>query len=794
MVCKKVPGWRLAHLTAFVFVASTLLLVSSGVSSSGTSESAASAAADDAAFSTEVEGVAHLIRRIKRQLPPVASGASDAASLNSSDAKASENICDLYDRLCDHICLSTAEGSHRCACRDGFILQNDARTCLPGTAPNPAVETPRIEAPSVEIRPETHPAGRISNDRCVSSNPCDQLCRDTGVAIICDCSTGFILSPDQKTCLDLDECEEGTHACHADLRCVNTRGGYECHHRRHTRPIVERTTFFNGVATGTLLQPDTRPRQPTATQFGHGRGCPTGFRRNPATGACDDINECQFMGGRCLQGQRCENTRGSYRCVRENPCGTGYTLDSDTQRCEDDNECDIGTHNCGPAFSCTNTQGSFRCIAKQCTEGFLLNYSTGTCDEVHCAKGYRATYGGTCIDINECEAPNRCKNHERCINTIGSYRCQSLVQCRPGFKISEIGTNCIDVNECVINTHKCFPDQSCINEPGGYRCVCPKGYRINRYSKQCEDLNECLHYGGAVCSPQAVCENTPGSYRCKCNPGFEAVGDGRNCRDINECLISSNLCDHKCINTWGSYECACNNGYEKSLDGQTCQDVNECERFHDNGRGRLCLGICNNTPGSFECSCPDGYHLMNDRRTCQDIDECATGTAGCNGAHQVCINTRGGFKCNTITCPDGYVKTRGSRNRCQRKSLICPRDDQACLTAPLSYSHNFLSFPSKIRIPADLFTMRGPFSPIQRLQFDLKMLSAVDPRTGESRVVRDFFYLKHFRDNEAVVSLLREIEGPQDVELELEMKIFTNGQYSGTAVAKIFLFVTKNEF
>jgi hypothetical protein len=131
MVCKKVPGWRLAHLTAFVFVASTLLLVSSGVSSSGTSESAASAvasaAADDAAFSTEVEGVAHLIRRIKRQLPPVASGASDAASLNSSDAKASENICDLYDRLCDHICLSTAEGSHRCACRDGFILQSETK-------------------------------------------------------------------------------------------------------------------------------------------------------------------------------------------------------------------------------------------------------------------------------------------------------------------------------------------------------------------------------------------------------------------------------------------------------------------------------------------------------------------------------------------------------------------------------------------------------------------------------------------------------------------------------------------
>jgi len=90
--------------------------------------------------------------------------------------------------------------------------------------------------------------------------------------------------------------------------------------------------------------------------------------------------------------------------------------------------------------------------------------------------------------------------------------------------------------------------------------------------------------------------------------------------------------------------------------------------------------------------------------------------------------------------------------------------------------------------------MRGPYSAIQRLQFDLRLISSKDPLTGESRVARDFFYLKHFRDNEAVVSLLRQIDGPQDVELELEMKIFTNGRYSGTAVAKIFLYITKNEF
>ena len=90
--------------------------------------------------------------------------------------------------------------------------------------------------------------------------------------------------------------------------------------------------------------------------------------------------------------------------------------------------------------------------------------------------------------------------------------------------------------------------------------------------------------------------------------------------------------------------------------------------------------------------------------------------------------------------------------------------------------------------------MRGPYSSVKQLQFDLRLLEAKDPLTGQSRVSRGFFYLKHFRDDEAVVSLVRQIDGPQDVELELEMKIFTNERYSGTVVAKIFLYITKNEF
>jgi hypothetical protein len=36
----------------------------------------------------------------------------------------------------------------------------------------------------------------------------------------------------------------------------------------------------------------------------------------------------------CLPSQRCDNTIGSYHCIRFTSCGTGYTLNAQTGQCE----------------------------------------------------------------------------------------------------------------------------------------------------------------------------------------------------------------------------------------------------------------------------------------------------------------------------------------------------------------------------------------------------------------------------------------------------------------------------
>lgn len=129
--------------------------------------------------------------------------------------------------------------------------------------------------------------------------------------------------------------------------------------------------------------------------------------------------------------------------------------------------------------------------------------------------------------------------------------------------------------------------------------------------------------------------------------------------------------------------------------------------------------------------------------------------------------------------------------RCKRTSFTCQRGDVECLTAPISLSYNFLSFPSNIKIPTDLFAMSGPRTSQKQFTWDLKVIKAQPLKSGVMTVNRGYFDLKIKNSAQAVVSLNYRIPGPQDVELELTMQITDlRSGYTGTAVSKIFLYVT----
>ncbi|XP_052281338.1 fibulin-5-like isoform X1 [Dreissena polymorpha] len=667
---------------------------------------------------------------------------------------------------CCQMGLSARQAGMRCTAPSignpcDFTFVKCCRNSTSGTGGN-GVTNPN------EIPDDSKEKGDLEDiDECAifgSEQICNQICRNTIGSFRCECNRGFKLAMDGRTCYrddcqtglafntvtqrceDVDECVIGTHNCYGTNEvCQNRQGGFDC-------------------------------------------GCEDGFHRNRTNSKCEDIDECARRMDTCTSSQRCENTLGSYACRRIVPCGTGWTLDERTQECTDENECELKTDNCGQGYECFNIEGSFRCNPKRCPEGSRFNLRTGQCEVFNCPRGLRAANTSLCVDINECEQGNVCASYQTCQNTYGSYSCVDTISCQPGF---EVGSNneCVDIDECTRGTHDCKGAAECVNRPGSYVCSCPAGY--SRVNGICQDRNECQL--GNVCPSNAVCQNTPGSFRCVCNPGFELVGE-QQCRDVNEC-DDQNVCSQGCVNIQGSYMCNCETGYTLASDGRTCVDVDECRLYSGAGAG-VCSGECINTPGSYQCSCPSGWRIMGNQRSCQDIDECEDGTARCgSGEDSMCFNTRGSYRCPMVRCPAGFSRSslgpRRNSVRCRRLSFTCRQGDTECLNAPISLSYNFLTFPTNVRIPTDLFSMSGPSTADKTFNWYLNMTSALPRQTGVNPATRQDFDLR-IGNNNAVVALMNRVEGPQDIELQITMQITDiYSGYTGNAISMIYLYVTE---
>ncbi|XP_043069428.1 fibulin-1 isoform X1 [Drosophila bipectinata] len=710
-----------------------------------------------------------------------------------------DDICGKIPNLCAQICENTFD-AYKCKCHLGYKLDSNNVTCSPDT-----------------------------NQTCPSGFNFDEL---------------------REKCIDIDECREQIHECGTSQYCYNTIGSYhclnvknadchnsdlnnceekeicnECNNNKQSNRIKKKCedgyVFQNGSCTdidecskNTTYSCSGMHQECVNSLGNYSCQCLSGFKLDSTLNECIDINECSINNHNCLPTQRCDNTIGSYICTRLQSCGTGYTLNAETMNCDDDDECTLNTHNCPSKYDCYNTKGSFRCYRKTSTSTTTTtrprisnlipssNYSkypdqnTENTDlKISCSSGFHRNDFGACVDTDECQTNNPCRSHERCINTNGNYRCEILLKCRGGYKSTSDGKSCIDIDECETGEHNCGEGQICRNRNGGYVCECPLGHELKTLSngsKSCLDINECS-LDHRLCPSNAYCFNTIGSYYCECKPGFEKKMSNKNnfntvCFDIDECKVIPGLCQQKCVNFWGGYRCTCNSGYQIGLDNRTCVDINECEAHKDY---KLCMGSCMNTPGSFQCSCPRGYTLSTDFSTCRDIDECASDHV-CTGRNDICTNTRGSYKCTTVNCPNGYSIDSEQKNRCRQSSITCEEED--CYSKPSAYTYNFITFVSKLIIAPEgrvIFTLRGPLW-YDNIDFDLKIVRVQAPAIIERANERNFEIIKN--NNQANLMLKKSLEGPQDIEIELCMTVFTNGMPRGKSIAKLFLFVSQHQF
>jgi hypothetical protein len=136
-----------------------------------------------------------------------------------------------------------------------------------------------------------------------------------------------------------------------------------------------------------------------------------------------------------------------------------------------------------------------------------------------------------------------------------------------------------------------------------------------------------------------------------------------------------------------------------------------------------------------------------------------------------------------------------SPSRCKRISMLCDHDDYDCFRKPTSFSYNFISMVPNMTVPitgTGLFNLQTTVWS-QNLEFDLKIDNIHSP-PGVERASDHFFSLRKVPQG-VTLQLLRPLDGPQDVELELTMNVFTQDRTpSGSSVAKIFILVSEFPF
>ncbi|XP_021177717.2 fibulin-1 [Fundulus heteroclitus] len=697
-----------------------------------------------------------------------------------------ENTC--RELSCSQLCVANA----RCDCYDGFQLQRDGVTCedineCQTGSHNCTAEQVCINTEgSFRCQLSCHPGFKLMDnvvckdiDECaLGSHDCgaNYFCVNTAGSFHCEpkaaCRDGYARDA-AGSCVDVDECQVLTNPCRHGESCVNTAGSYSC--RRTTVPCPQ---GYHPTADGTRCEDIDECKYYTwrlcahvceNTEGSYQCRCLSGFRLTPDGRNCDDINECLTGRHDCAAGQVCINTEGSFHCRSQTSCDVGYKLTD--HACQDIDECALGSHNCGANYACVNTAGSFYCKPK-----------------VVCADGYAPDAAGNCIDADECSGrSNPCQPGQTCINTPGSYSCHTnRVTCPRGFHLSVNGTQCEDVDECLIGD-KCG-SHVCVNLEGSYRCECRDGYMFNRVSKLCEDINECTHYPGRLCAHR--CENTEGSYRCSCATGFKLAFDGRECEDINEC--EDKPCSQECTNVHGSYQCYCHRGYQlNDLDGITCEDIDECMMPN------VCSYRCLNTPGGFNCTCPtSGYTLAHDGRTCQDIDECATGAHSCSAA-ETCFNVQGGFRCLFFECPANFRRTEkgsaGNASAVVRCIKTCPDHNADCARDPVHIiTSTALSLPTfrHVEEPEEIVLLRTSVEAKPDLLPDepdvLFDLLATDE-------LNSFEVIKRTQ-NGMIVGVIRQIKavmGPKELVLEVTMQYVQSGVVSQQNIVLIHVFISK---
>uniref|UniRef100_A0A8C3J6R6 Hemicentin-1 n=1 Tax=Calidris pygmaea TaxID=425635 RepID=A0A8C3J6R6_9CHAR len=400
---------------------------------------------------------------------------------------------------CSHTCHNTV-GSYYCSCPKGLTISADGRTCqdidecaLGGHSCHAGQDCENIIG-SYRCVVRCGNGFRRTADgyscqdvnECQESNSCHQRCFNTIGSFHCGCDPGYQLKG--RKCIDVNECRQ--NVCRPDQLCKNTRGGYKC--------IDLCPNGMTKAENGTCIDIDEcqdgthqcRYNQICENTRGSYRCvCPRGYRSQGVGRPCVDINECEQVPKPCAF--QCTNTPGSFKCM----CPPGQHLLGDGKSCAGlERLPNYGAYynsynyaqfspvrdNYQPQQYYRHSSNLYSSFSEYRNSRIPFSRTRRTIRET-CPEGYEAR-NDRCVDIDECETRDICQ-HE-CRNTLGSYQCT----CPSGYRLMPNGKTCQDIDECLEQNINCGSNQMCFNMRGSYQCIdtpCPPNYQREPLSGFC---------------------------------------------------------------------------------------------------------------------------------------------------------------------------------------------------------------------------------------------------------------------------------------------------------------------
>ncbi|XP_011372341.1 tolloid-like protein 2 [Pteropus vampyrus] len=211
-------------------------------------------------------------------------------------------------------------------------------------------------------------------------------------------------------------------------------------------------------------------------------------------------------------------------------------------------------------------------------------------------------------EVDECSWPDHGGCEQRCMNTLGSYKCA----CDPGYELAANKKTCevacggfiTKLNGTISSPG--WPKEYPTNKNCVWQVVAPTQYRISLQFEVFElEGNDVCKYDflevrsglspdarlhGRFCGSETPEVITSQSNNMRVEFKSDNTVSKRGFRahffsDKDECAKDNGGCQHECVNTFGSYLCRCRNGYQLHENGHDCKE--DCHLLENLRNGNI---------------------------------------------------------------------------------------------------------------------------------------------------------------------------------------------------------------